>query len=173
MYRVIAIVCAGLALAGCESNTDWMKTPDWMKMPDWSSASFKWEPPTQTVRVESEPPGADAKAANGASCKTPCVLSLPGDAANTVTFTLPGYQPDSEKLDLVSMGDGTSQLRPNPLLVELTPLPPPPKPVKKKVAPKKKTAARPVAKPAPVPPPPSMSPPPAQAPSPWPTAPSR
>ena len=63
-----------------------------------------------------------------------------------MTFTLPGYQPETEKLDLVAMGDGTSQLRPNPVLVELTPLPPQPK--SKKPAPKKKTSAKTAAKPA-------------------------
>ena len=136
MYRVIAIVCAGIALAACESNPDWMKTPDWMKMPDWSSASFKSEPVTESVRLESEPPGAEAKASNGQTCRTPCALALPSAGSATVTFTLAGYQPDSEKLDLVAMGDGTSQLRPNPLLVELTPLPPQPK--KQETRPKEK-----------------------------------
>ncbi len=167
MYRVIAIVCAGLALGGCESNTDWMKTPDWFKAPDWSKASFKMEAAPESIRVESEPPGAEAKASNGQTCRTPCTLSLPGNAASTVTFTLAGYQPDSEKLELVSMGDGTSQLRPNPLLVELTPAPPPPKP--KKAPPKKKTTA---AKPAPAAPAP-MAAQPQQAASPWPTTPTR
>jgi hypothetical protein len=176
MYRVIAIVCAGFALAACESNADWMKTPDWVKMPD-----FKMEPVTESVRLESEPPGAEAKASNGQSCRTPCALALPGTAASTVTFTLSGYQPDSEKLELVAMGDGTSQLRPNPLLVELTALPPPPK--SKKPAPKKKTAAKPAAKPAAAKPaatrppgsapPPPMSAQPQQAPAPWPAAPQR
>ena len=174
MYRVIAIICASLALAACESNPDWMKTPDWMKAPDWSNP-FKTGPVTETVRLESEPPGAEAKASNGQTCRTPCALALPGNAENTITFTLPGYQPDSEKLDLVGMGDGTSQLRPNPLLVELTPLPPQPK--VKKPAPRKKTAARPAAKPAPRPAtmaaPPPMTAQPQQAPSPWPTAPQR
>jgi len=174
MYRVIAIVLAGLALAACDSNPDWMKTPDWMKSPDWSKGSFRMEPVPETVRLESEPPGAEAKASNGQSCRTPCALALPGNAAATVTFNLAGYQPDSEKLDLIAMGDGTSQLRPNPLLVELTPLPPQPK-TKKKVVPKKKTAARPATKPAAARPaaasaPPPMSPQQQQAPSPWPTA---
>ena len=170
LYRVIAIVCAGIALAACESNADWMKTPEW-KMPDWS-ASFKVEPPTESVRVESEPPGAEAKASNGQSCRTPCALALPSDAASTVTFTLAGYQPDSEKLELVGMGDGTSQLRPNPLLVELTPLPPQPK--SKKPVRKKKTSAKTAARPAPArstgsaAPPPMTAQPQQQAPAPWP-----
>ena len=171
MYRVIAIVCAGIALAACESNADWMKTPDWVKMPD-----FKVEPSTESVRLESEPPGAEAKASNGQTCRTPCALALPSAATATVTFTLAGYQPDTEKLDLVAMGDGTSQLRPNPLLVELTPLPPQPK--SKKPAPKKKTSAKTAATPAaarstgsatPAP----MSAQPQQAPAPWPAAPQR
>jgi hypothetical protein len=169
MYRVIAIVCAGIALAACESNPEWMKTPDWAKMPD-----FKVEPATESVRLESEPPGAEAKASNGQSCRTPCALNLSSAGAATVTFTLGGYQPDSEKLDLVAMGDGTSQLRPNPLLVELTPLPPQPK--SKKPAPKRKTSAKTAAKPAAARSTGSAAAPPMSAqpaPAPWPAAPQR
>jgi hypothetical protein len=162
MYRVIAIVCAGLFVAACES------APDWMKAPDLSGFKFG-EPPTETVRFESEPPGAEAKASTGQSCRTPCSLDLPAKAETTISFALAGYQPDTEKLELVSMGDGTSQLRPNPVLVELTPAPPPPKPIKKKPAPRKKTAAKPT---TPATPQPAAAPPP-QAPSPWPTTPQR
>jgi hypothetical protein len=173
MYRVIAIVCAGLGLAACESNADWMKTPDWMKSPDFSKMSFGG-PVQENVRLESEPSGAEAKTTSGQSCRTPCSLALPANAAMTVTFNLAGYQPESEKLQLVSMGDGTSQLRPNPVLVELTPLPPSTKkPVASKK--KKKTATkpaprRPATAAAPQPP---MAQQPQQATSPWPTAPSR
>lgn len=159
MYRVIAIVCAGLFLAACESNPDWMK-----------SGSFQWgAPATESVRFESEPPGAEAKVSNGQSCRTPCTLALPSNAETTVNFNLAGYQPDTEKLDLVSMGDGTSQLRPNPVVVELTPAPPP-KPTKKGVRKKKKTAARkaPMQPAAAATPQPTAQQP-QQAPSPWPT----
>ncbi|MGH6743082.1 MAG: hypothetical protein ACREDY_29325 [Bradyrhizobium sp.] len=131
-------------------------------------------PVQENVLLESEPSGAEAKATSGQACRTPCSLALPANAALTVTFNLAGYQPQSEKLELVSMGDGTSQLRPNPVLVELTPLPPPPK---KSVAPKKKKKT--TAKPAPRRPAAAGAPPqpmaqqPQQATSPWPTAPSR
>jgi hypothetical protein len=73
------------------------------------------------------------------------------------------------------MGDGTTQLRPNPVIAELTPLPPQ---TKKKMPPKrkpaaKKPAARPVAsKPAPAaaaPAPTTTQP--AQSNSPWPSPP--
>ncbi len=141
----------GLFLAACEST------------------GFQWgSPATETVRFESEPPGAEAKVSNGQSCRTPCALALPGNAETTVNFSLAGYQPDTEKLELVSMGDGTSQLRPNPVVVELAPAAPPPK--KKGVRKKKKTTARkapsqPAAAAAPQP----TAQQPQQAPSPWPT----
>ncbi|HZT26002.1 MAG TPA: hypothetical protein VFA57_09900 [Pseudolabrys sp.] len=166
VYRVVAIMCAGFALAACEGNADWMKA-------DWKSP-FRFEPPLQTVQFESEPAGAEAKVSNGQSCRTPCALALPGDKALDVTFTLNGYQADSEKLDLVAMGDGTSELRPNPVLVELSPVPPPAKPARKPVH-RKKVAAKPTPKAAAQPTaataPPPMAQQPAQAPSPWPTSP--
>jgi len=169
MYRVIAIVCAGLLLAACESTPDWMKAPEW-KAPDFSNAFKFGEAATETVRFESEPPGAEAKASNGQSCRTPCALALPASAETTVSFTLAGYQPDTEKLELVSMGDGTSQLRPNPVVVELTPAAPPPKPIKKKPVQKKKISARQApATPAAASPPMARQPQPSPS-SPWPTA---
>jgi hypothetical protein len=160
MYRVIAILGGGLALAGCSSlNLD----------------ALKPGPSMETVRFESEPSGAEAKVSNGQSCRTPCALPLPQSGPYTVTFNLNGYQPVSEQLELASMGDGTSGLRPNPVLTELTPMPPPPpKPVQKKPV-KKKPAARPkpTASAQPSAPPPMGQAPLQQAPAPWPTAPAR
>lgn len=170
MYRVIAVIGAGLALAACSSfNTNF----DWLK-----SGSFRMEPVLETVRFESEPPGADVKTSTGQSCRTPCALALPGDKPLNVTFTLNGFQVDTESVEPLSMGDGTTQLRPNPVVAELTPLPPPPK---KKVIRKRKPVAKRPAKPAAAKPaarkpaapaasaPPPMAPQPAQAPSPWPS----
>ena len=161
MYRVIAIVIGGFALAACSS------TPDWMNLD-----VLKPAPVMDTVRFESEPPGAEAKTSNGQSCRTPCALALPSNTPIAVTFSLNGYQPDSENLEPVANDNGVPELRPNPLQVELTPAPPPPKPLKKPVA-KKKTGAKPAAKPKPKT---SAAPGPApqaqqQAPAPWPAAP--
>jgi hypothetical protein len=147
--RVILIVSGALALAGCESQPDWMKsTPDWMKPPDWmkmNTDAFKTQPVMDTVRFESEPPGAEARASSGQTCRTPCALALPVSAPLTVTFTLNGFQPESEKLDLITQTGSPTQLGPNPVYVELTPAPPS-KPVKKP-PPKKKPAAKQAAKP--------------------------
>ena len=82
MYRVLAIIGGAFALAACSSTSDWA-----------SLDSFKSGASLDTVSLESEPPGAEAKASNGQSCRTPCALALPADAASSVTFTLNGYQP--------------------------------------------------------------------------------
>ena len=165
MYRVFAIVSAGLILAACESsstNLDWLKVP-----------SLKMEGAPETVRFESQPPGADVKTSTGQACRTPCTLSLPGDKSFNVTYTLNGFQAETESVAPFSMGDGTTQLRPNPVIAELTPLPPQ---AQKKVAPKRKAAAKkPAPKPAAGKPAPAAAAPaptqPAQSNSPWPSPP--
>ena len=111
MHRVIAIVSGGLALAACSSvNLDFLKPA----------------PVMETVRFESQPPGAEAKVSNGQTCRTPCALALPAGGPYTVTFTLNGYQPEADQIELVSMGDNTSRLEPNPVLATLNPAAPPP-----------------------------------------------
>jgi hypothetical protein len=167
MYRVIAIVGGALALAACSS------TPDWMSLD-----GLKPGPTMDTVRFESEPPGADVKAASGQTCKTPCALALPADAPQTVTFSLNGYLPETDQLEVISTTGSAPQLRPNPVLAELQPAPPAPKPVKKPArrAAKPAAAKKPAAKPA-APKPAAQAPAPAPAPaqqatSPWPSAPA-
>lgn len=117
--------------------------------------AFKPAPVMETLRFESEPSGAEAKTSTGQTCRTPCALAVPASNGLSVTFTLNGYKPEAETVELVSMGDGTSSLRPNPVLVELTPGAAPKKTApapakKKKPAPKPKpaSAAAPAAAPA-------------------------
>jgi outer membrane biosynthesis protein TonB len=125
MYRVIAISGGALVLSACSSTPDWMNPA----------------PTMDTVRFESDPPGAEATTSNGQTCQTPCALALPVNAPLTVTFTLNGYQPITENIE-PNIVTGTPQMRPNPVTVELTPALPLPKPVKKpikkKPVPKKK-----------------------------------
>ena len=143
-----------------------------------NSDAFKPKPVLDTVRFESEPPGAEARSSSGQSCRTPCALALPLNAPLTVTFTLNGYQSITEKIQPVTVTGSPTQLQPNPVVAELTPAPPS-KPAAKKPARKpaaKPSAAKPAApKPAtamaPGPGPMTPSPPPQRAPSPWPSAP--
>ena len=172
MYRVLVIVGGALALAACSSSPDWL-----------SLDALKPAPIMDTVRFESEPPGAEAKTSTGQTCRTPCALALSVNSPVTVTFTLNGYLPDTESIDPIAVTGGPTQLRPNPVMVELSPAPPSPqKPAPQKPAPKKPTPKQ-AAKPAPAratpatasqPAPAAMTAAPAQqqAPAPWPSTPA-
>ena len=171
MFRVVLVACSGLILAACSSTPDWMpETPSWMsdtKMFSADAWSIKTGAQMETVRFESTPPGAEAKTSTGQACRTPCALALPGDKPVTVNFALNGYYPATEQIANFDMGDGTTALRPNPVLVELTQAPPPP--AVKKPPPRRRTAAKPKPKPAPKPAPPAAV---QQSSSPWPSPPA-
>jgi hypothetical protein len=152
IHRFLLVIGSAAVLAACSSD-----------------AGFKSGPFLDTVSLESEPPGADAKASNGQTCRTPCSLALPVDASSSITFTLNGYQPETERLEAITSTGEPPRLRPNPVVVELSPAAP--STTKKKST---KSAKKPAAAPktSAAPPPPPMTAAPAQAPSsPWPTNP--
>ena len=152
MHRFLLVIGSAAVLAACSSD-----------------AGFKSGPFLDTVSLESEPPGADAKASNGQTCRTPCSLALPVDASSSITFTLNGYQPETERLEAITSTGEPPRLRPNPVVVELSPAAPSTT-KKKSTKSVKKPAAAP--KTSAAPPPPPMTAAPAQAPSsPWPTNP--
>lgn len=170
MFRVLAVVGAGLALVACSSSD----TPDWLKA-DTYKLDLKPAPVMDTVRFESTPPGAEAKVSNGQACKTPCALALPANASYTVTYTLAGHATATQKIEPLAAGDGTTTLHPNPVVIEWEAAPagrPAPKPRTRR-----QSTATPPPNPAPKPaaaaPAPAPAPAPAQqtAPSPWPAAP--
>jgi hypothetical protein len=134
IYRILLGLGGALALAACS-------TPDWMSLD-----SLKPGPSLDSVSLESEPPGAEAKASNGQICRTPCTLALPVDTPMTVTFSLSGFQPESERLEVIRVTGDPPRLRPNPVVVELTAAEPAAK-VAKKPAGKRPTAKRPAARP--------------------------
>jgi len=116
-----------------------------------------------TVSFESEPPGAEAKTSSGQTCRTPCSLALPVESPLTVTFTLNGYAPEAEKLEMIQATGEPPRFGPNPVVVELTPAQPR---ATKKPAAKKPATKKPAAAAAPAP----MTAAPAQPASPWPTS---
>lgn len=70
---------------------------------------------------------------------------MPVDASSSITFTLNGYQPETEKLEAIGE---PPRLRPNPVVVEFSPASPstakkPAKPAAKKPATRPKAAAAP------------------------------
>jgi len=155
MSRVIAVVTCGLTLAACSASLP-------------SLSFLKSSPSTEALRIESEPPGAEAKTSLGQSCRTPCELVVQAADEFSLTLALNGYQPQT-----VSVRKDTadsSRLAPNPVYVELQPVPA--TPAKKPVAPKKKPAV--AAQPAPAqsasaqpaqPPAPAVAAPPTPAPA--------
>ena len=145
MRRAFVIAVAGMGLAGCSS---------------FSLDSFKSAPPAAPVALESVPSGAEARTSNGQTCKTPCTVNVPtGEAAFSVTFTLNKFQPATVPVQVIyNPGDLTTApstvIDPNPVVAELKPAGPPPKPIRNK--PKKpKPAAAPAGSPFPNPPPPA------------------
>jgi hypothetical protein len=116
-----------------------------MSMPSFDF--FKSTPSTEVLRVESEPPGADARTSQGQTCRTPCELTVPTDGELAVTVEMTGYQPQTLPVRPEGRG-GDSRLQPNPVYVELQPAAPI-KPARPAPAPKKRTSA--AAPPAPKP----------------------
>ena len=123
MRRVFVIAVAGMGLAGCSS---------------FSLDSFKSAPPTVQVALESVPSGAEARTSTGQTCKTPCSIAVPADTTGlSVTFTMNKFQPASVPVQVINNpGDFTTAasttVDPNPVIAELKPVGPPPKPVRAK-----------------------------------------
>jgi len=106
-------------------------------MPSLGSSSS-----AQSLAVESDPPGAEARASSGATCRTPCRLDVTATDGLTVNIALNGYvpksvpihvlQPDDPRLGSEDSGSGLVRLDPNPVYVELERAPSPAAPGKKK-----------------------------------------
>jgi hypothetical protein len=135
MSRVIAIMACGFVVAACS-----------MSMP--SMDMFRSGPATEVLRIESEPPGADARTAEGQSCRTPCELTVPATGEVAISFALQGYTPQTinvraEAPAAASYAEGAppTRMQPNPVYAELTPAVPP-RQKKKGAPPKKKVVAK-------------------------------
>jgi hypothetical protein len=128
MRRVIVIAVTGMSLAGCSS---------------FSMDSFKPTPPSVQVQLESTPPGADARTSLGPGCKTPCSVSVPApDAGFSVNYTMNKFLPATVQVQVIhNPGDfanpATTVIDPSPVVAELQPAGPPPKPARKVMHPKK------------------------------------
>jgi hypothetical protein len=123
MSRVIALVACGFTVAACSAS-----------VPSLNFLSSS--PPSEALRFESEPQGAEVKT-SGQTCRTPCELTVQVAPEMSATFALNGYQPQTISVrSEASGGLAGPRLAPNPVRVELRPVPVAP-PAKKRV--KKKT----------------------------------
>ena len=115
MTRVIAVIAWGLMLGACSAT-----------MP--SLTFMKSAPQTETLALESEPPGAEAKTTLGQSCRTPCQLSVQPGSEFSVTIALSGYQPQTVAVRSEPEGASTGpRVAPNPVHVTLQAVKPPKK----------------------------------------------
>ena len=133
MSRVIALLACGCSLAACSAS-----------MPSLNFMSSS--PRTEPLRIESEPPGAEAKTSLGQTCRTPCELPIQTASEVSVTLALNGYRPqtvavraESPDAQDAENASGGPRLAPNPLYVELQPAAV--SPAKKPAAKKKKPVA--------------------------------
>jgi hypothetical protein len=157
MSRVIAVVACGFTVAACSAS-----------MPSLNFLSSS--PPTEALRFESEPPGAEVKTSLGQTCRTPCELTVQLAPELSATFALNGYQPQTISVrSEPGSGFSSPRLAPNPVYVELRPAPAAPT-TKKRVKKKPPTEARrsnsPVASAAPSAPPPMSAAAPTSSPAP-------
>ena len=151
MRRVVVLAVAGASLAGCSSLPS-----------SFSLDSFKSPPPALQVQLDSIPSGADAKTSVGPGCKTPCSVAVPAvDGGFTVTYTMNKFQPVTVPVQVINVpgefdSPASTSIDPNPVVAELRPAGPPPKPVRRPPAkpkkPKPAAAAAPAASPFPPPP---------------------
>src|SRR5499427_1928003 len=167
MSRVIAVTVCGLMLAACSTT---MSSLDFMKS----------APQAESLAIESEPPGAEAKTSLGQSCRTPCQLLVQPGSEFSVTLALSGYQPQTVSVRPEAEGAAAApRLAPNPVHADLQAVAPAKKPVAKKrklvAAAARPAAPPPMASAAPTPAPtaaPAPTPTPAPALAPAPSAPT-
>jgi len=126
MSRAIAVMAfgfmpCGFMLAACSTT---MPSLDFMKS----------APQAESLAIESEPSGAEAKTSLGQSCRTPCQLSVQPGSEFSVTLALSGYQPQTVSVRPEAGGATAAapRLAPNPVHVDLQAVAPPKKPVTKK-----------------------------------------
>jgi hypothetical protein len=137
MRRAIAIAATGLSLAGCSS---------------FSTDYFTPTPATMQIQLESTPPGAEARTSLGPGCKTPCAVTVPApESSFTVSYTLNKFQPVTVPVQVSGspgslLASSTIKIDPNPVVAELQPIGPPPKPARKPMRPK--TSKQPAAAPS-------------------------
>jgi hypothetical protein len=133
MSRVIAVIACCFMLAACSAT-----------MPSLDFA--RSAPQAESLAIESDPPGAEAKSTLGESCRTPCQLSVQPGSEFSVTLALTGYQPQTVSVRPEAQGASAApRLAPNPVKVSLQAVTTSKKPIAKKKKPVA-TAARPAAR---------------------------
>ncbi len=71
---------------------------------------------TDTLVIESEPPGAEVELSNGMRCRTPCALEVDRDRSLVVRIRKPGYEPVEATVTPKVSGAGSAGMAGNVVL---------------------------------------------------------
>jgi hypothetical protein len=139
--RLVAAMACAIAVGSCGGSSF---GPSLGYAPKWENLDAK--PTTVPLKLESNPPGAEARAPQGLTCRTPCTLDLPIMAEGfNISYALNGYAPQSVSIRPVmpttTTGRGVPFYLPDPAVAQLSPAAAAPKPPPKKRA--VATAAKP------------------------------
>jgi hypothetical protein len=112
---LLALVICGFGLAGCGTS----KTIPGLD-------AFKPKPTTTILLIQTNPDGADARSSLGATCHTPCTMTIGTAGDFTISFAQDGYVPQTITVhSTMSEGSFTTApspvLTPNPVVVMLEP----------------------------------------------------
>jgi hypothetical protein len=132
--RIFIVLACGLGLSACSSAS----MPTFPSLPSMSNFDLGinslFEPNPVMLKVESDPPGADARSSTAASCRTPCTLAFKTAGDFTVDLSLNGYESQTLPVRVLSpddprlVSDGNARglhLDPGSLFVTLKPVRPP------------------------------------------------
>ena len=132
MRRVIAVVACGLALGACNSGF-LQSMPSLPALPSFDSGAILAPQPV-TVRVDSNPVGAEATSPSGGSCRTPCSLVVKTKGDFIVNVALAGYERQAVPVKVLPPEDPRfasegsprgARLDPEQIFAELKPVAPP------------------------------------------------
>jgi PEGA domain len=74
-----------------------------------------------TIKIESEPRGAEVSTSLGSGCRTPCEMEIAADQPFAITFVHPGYEPATVDVQVQPGKAGASKFLPNPVFLQLVP----------------------------------------------------
>ncbi|MDQ2083672.1 translation initiation factor 2 [Xanthobacteraceae bacterium Astr-EGSB] len=158
--RILLIVAAAAALSGCASVTrGWNEQMNFDSVPSGAEVRVAAEPvcppggcTTDVGEIGTYSQGETPPSQPNLGCVTPCVLQVKRNDVLIATFTKPGYQPHTIRVDTRVAGAGAAGMAgnillggvvgmavdaasgatlehfPNPAVAHLTPVPAPPPP---------------------------------------------
>jgi len=112
-----ALSICDLSIASCSS----------VSVPGFDA--IKQKPENTFLLIQSSPSGAEARSSLGATCRTPCTMSIGSGSDFTVSYSLDGYVPQTLTVHSSNSAGGfmtapSPMVNPNPVFATLEPVAP-------------------------------------------------